>query len=320
MEILTAALCGFVLDLLLGDPAWMPHPVVIMGKGITFLEKRFRPQFPATEQGAFRAGVCLVLCLTLDTLLASAVLLYLAGLIHPYVRWTLMVLWSWQVLAMRGLRAESMRVYHRLNHGTLDEARAAVSRIVGRDTGELTAEAVTKAAVETVAENFSDGVIAPLFWLMLGGPPLALCYKAINTMDSMIGYKNETYLYFGRAAAKLDDAANYLPARLSALLLVAAAFLTGCDGKGACRVWRRDRRNHASPNAAQIEAAMAGALGVQLAGPARYFGKRYHKPTIGDPTRSVEPEDIKRANRLMYAGGVLGLILLGVLRFLFCMV
>ena len=217
---------------------------------------------------------------------------------------------------MKGLRTESMRVFHCLVQGTLEEARAAVSRIVGRDTRNLTGEGVVKAAVETVAENFSDGVIAPLFWLFIGGPPLALCYKAINTMDSMIGYKNRKYLYFGRAAARLDDAVNYLPSRLSALLLISAARLTGQNARSAWRVWRRDRRNHASPNSAQTESVMAGALEIQLGGPAFYFGEYHEKPTIGDPVRDVEPEDIIRANRMMYTGGFLGLLLLGGIRFL----
>ena len=162
--------------------------------------------------------------------------------------------------------------------------------------------------METVAENASDGVIAPLFYMMLGGAPLALTYKAVNTMDSMVGYKNERYLHFGRAAAKLDDAANYLPSRIAALLWVAAAALTGNDAKGAWRIWRRDRRNHASPNSAQTESACAGALGVQLAGPATYFGQYYDKPTIGDAARPIEPEDILRANRMMRVAGVLGLM------------
>jgi adenosylcobinamide-phosphate synthase len=189
-----------------------------------------------------------------------------------------------------------------------------VARIVGRDTETLSAEGVTKAAVETVAENFSDGVIAPMLYMLIGGAPLALAYKAVNTMDSTVGYKNEKYLHFGRAAALLDDAVNFIPARLSALLLIAAAKLAGTDAAGALRIWKRDRRNHASPNSAQSEAAMAGALGVQLAGPAYYFGKLYEKPTIGDDLRPVEPEDIPRANRIVLAASVLGMVLLCLLR------
>ena len=207
---------------------------------------------------------------------------------------------------------------HRIG-GTLEQARAAVARIVGRDTAALSAGGVTKAAVETVAENFADGVAAPMFYMLLGGAPLALCYKAVNTMDSMVGYKNERYLYFGRAAAKLDDAANYLPARMAALLLAGAAALTGQNARGALRIWRRDRRSHASPNSAQTEAVMAGALGVQLAGPASYFGKLYEKPTIGDALRPVEPGDILRANRMLYAAGTLCMALLACARAAVCL-
>ena len=202
---------------------------------------------------------------------------------------------------------ESTNVYAELKKGSLPAARKAVSRIVGRDTEALTAEGVTKAAVETVAENASDGVIAPLLYMLLGGAPLALTYKAINTMDSMVGYKNEKYLCFGRAAAKLDDAANYIPSRLAALFWIMAAAFTRNDVRGAWRIWRRDRRNHASPNSAQTESACAGALGVQLAGPAYYFGEYYLKPTIGDPLRPIEPEDILRADRMMYAASGLAL-------------
>ena len=204
---------------------------------------------------------------------------------------------------------ESTNVYRELTKPDLPAARIAVSRIVGRDTQALTAEGVTKAAVETVAENASDGVIAPLFYMLLGGAPLALTYKAINTMDSMVGYKNERYLHFGRAAAKLDDIANFLPSRIAALLWVAAAALTGNDARSAWRIWRRDRRNHASPNSAQTESACAGALNVQLAGPAYYFGQYYPKPTIGDAVRPIEPEDIRRADRMMYAESLLALAL-----------
>ena len=205
------------------------------------------------------------------------------------------------------MKNEDGHVQDELEKGNLPAARKAVARIVGRDTQELTAEGVTKAAVETVAENFSDGVAAPLFYMLLGGAPLALTYKAVNTMDSMVGYKNDRYLYFGRAAAKLDDAANLIPSRLAALCWVGAAFLTGQDGRNAWRIWRRDRRNHASPNSAQTEAACAGALRVQLAGPASYFGKVLQKPTIGDPDRPIEPKDIARANRMLYAAGGLAL-------------
>jgi len=266
MEIVFAAVCGFGLDLLLGDPPWMPHPVVGMGRCITLLERVLRRAFPGTPQGELAAGAVLAAALPLGTLGLSALALRLCGRIHPALELGLSVLWCWQCLAVRGLRDESANVYRKLTSSTLAEARRAVGRIVGRDTEALSAEGVTKAAVETVAENFSDGVAAPLCCMLLGGAPLALCYKAVNTMDSMVGYKNERYLYFGRAAARLDDAANYLPSRLSALLLIAAAALRGQDWKNAWKIWRRDRRNHTSPNSAQTEAAMAGALGCSWPG------------------------------------------------------
>ena len=228
-------------------------------------------------------------------------------MLHPLLGLAVQMFWCGQALAAKGLVQESTNVYVELKKGSLPAARKAVSRIVGRDTEALTAEGVTKAAVETVAENASDGVIAPLLYMLLGGAPLALTYKAINTMDSMLGYKNEKYLYFGRAAAKLDDVANYIPSRLAALLWIMAAAFTRNDAKGAWRIWRRDRRNHASPNSAQTESACAGALGVQLAGPAYYFGEYYPKPTIGDPLRPIEPEDILRADRMMYVASAFAL-------------
>ena len=202
-----------------------------------------------------------------------------------------------------------MKVYDRLKNGTIEEARYAVSMIVGRDTQSLTEVGVTKAAVETVAENSSDGIIAPMLYMAIGGIPLMFLYKGINTMDSMLGYKNDKYLYFGRCAAKLDDVANYIPARTSGWLMALSTVFVGMDTKNAVKIYRRDRQNHASPNSAQTEAAMAGALDVQLAGNAYYFGKLYEKPTIGDPIRPVEIEDIPRSNRLLYATCIAGAIL-----------
>ena len=312
MTALWALLLGYGLDLLFGDPHWLPHPVVLMGKCIAGLEKGLRRLLPDTPGGQLAGGAVLALVLPLGSFGLAYLLLWCCGLVHPGFRLAVESFLCYQVLATKSLRVESMKVYRELEKGDLPAARQAVGRIVGRDTQALTAEGVTKAAVETVAENFSDGVAAPLFYFFLGGAPLALCYKAINTMDSMVGYRNERYLYFGRWAARLDDGANWLPARLSALLLVAAAWLLGEDGRGAWRIWRRDRHNHASPNAAQTEAAMAGALGVQLAGPAWYFGIRVEKPTIGEHQRPIVPEDILRSNRLLYGGSVLCLgVLIG---------
>ena len=307
-----AAFAGCALDALFGDPRNIPHPVCGIGNLIAWLEARLRKWFPANEKSERRAGTALVVAVLLITGLASLFVLAAAYTVHPLAGVAVESVMCGQMMAWRSLKKESMKVYDALAAGDTEGARTAVSMIVGRDTKDLTDLGITKAAVETVAENFSDGVAAPLFYFFLGGAPLALCYKAINTMDSMVGYRNERYLYFGRWAARLDDGANWLPARLSALLLVAAAWLLGEDGRGAWRIWRRDRRNHASPNAAQTEAAMAGALGVQLAGPAWYFGIRVEKPTIGEHQRPIVPEDILRSNRLLYGGSVLCLgVLIG---------
>ena len=295
-----AVLGGFVLDALFGDPAWLPHPVVYMGKAISKLEKFLRPRLPKTPQGELLGGAIVAFCLPVGTFLLTGLVCWGAARLHPLLGLAVQMFWCGQALAARGLVQESTNVYKELKKPDLPGARKAVSRIVGRDTAELTAEGVTKAAVETVAENASDGVIAPLLYMLIGGAPLALTYKAINTMDSMLGYKNDKYLYFGRVPAKLDDVANYIPSRLAGLLWVAAAAFTHNDAKGAWKIWRRDRRNHASPNSAQTESACAGALGVQLAGPAYYFGEYYAKPTIGDALRPIEPEDILRANQMMY--------------------
>ena len=304
-----AVLGGFVLDAIFGDPAWLPHPVVYMGKAISVLEKGLRARLPKTPEGELWGGRILAFCLPVGTLVLTSLVCMGAAALHPLLGLAVQMFWCGQALAAKGLVQESMNVYRELTKPDLPAACTAVSRIVGRDTQALTAEGVTKAAVETVAENASDGVIAPLFYMLLGGAPLALTYKAINTMDSMVGYKNTQYLYFGRAAAKLDDIANFLPSRIAALLWVAAAALTGNDARSAWRIWRRDRRNHASPNSAQTESACAGALNVQLAGPAYYFGEYYPKPTIGDAVRSIEPEDIRRADRMMYAESLLALAL-----------
>lgn len=291
---------GFILDLMFGDPRWMIHPVCLMGKTISWAEKTVR-RIAKDEKKKLLAGsafLCagnVIFWTGLSWLLCS--LLYKAG---PGVGLAGESFLCYQLLAVKGLKSESMKVYQALRHGTIEEARHAVSMIVGRDTQYLDDAGVTKAAVETVAENLSDGVIAPLLFMAVGGAPLGYFYKAVNTMDSMVGYKDEKYLYIGRIPAKLDDVLNYIPARISALLMILTAPLAGLNGKDAFRIWRRDGRNHASPNSAQTEAAAAGALGVQLAGDAYYFGKLYKKLTIGDKKREIEIEDIKRINRLLY--------------------
>ncbi len=314
MQIVYAVLCGFVLDMLLADPRWLPHPVVYMGKCITFLEKFLRKRFPDTDQGAFRAGLIMAVILPLGTLLVSGGILYLLWRIHPILRFIVETFWCYQALAVRGMAKEGWNVHKKLTEGTLDEAREAVGRIVGRDTDRLSEQGVIKAAVESIAESFSDGVVAPMIFLILGGAPLGLCYKAINTMDSMVGYRNERYLYFGRAAARLDDAANLIPSRAAAWILLLAVGITHHDMRQAFRIWRRDRRNHPSPNSGQTESVMAGALRTQLAGPASYGGVVYLKPTIGDELHHVEPTDILRANQMFYVGSVLALMLLCLIR------
>ncbi len=304
-----ALILGFLLDLIFGDPRILYHPICVIGNLIAHAEKPFRAVFPKTEKGELTAGMFFCIFVVAVSTAVPFGLLYLARRIHFWLYFALLVLWSFQILATKSLKTESMKVYDALKEGDLEKARHAVSMIVGRDTGGLSAEGVAKAAVETVAENSSDGVVAPLIFLALGGPVLGFFYKAVNTLDSMVGYKNEKYLYFGRFSAKLDDVLNYIPARISGLLLVLACPFAGLDRKNAWKIWRRDRRNHASPNSAQTEAAAAGALQVQLAGDAYYFGKLYKKPTIGDPIRPVEYEDICRMNRLMYAGVSLALVI-----------
>lgn len=304
-----ALAAGYLLDLLIGDPRWLYHPVCLIGNLIALLEKGIRKILPKTEKGELSGGFLEVVLVCLISLGVPCAVLSVLYRYLPLAGLALETFWCYQLLATKSLKDESMKVYDRLKNGTIEEARYAVSMIVGRDTAELTEEGVTKAAVETVAENGSDGVIAPMLYMAVGGAPLMFLYKGINTMDSMLGYKNDRYLYFGRCAAKLDDLANYIPARISGWMMVAAAFLTGMDGKNAAKIYKRDRRNHASPNSAQTEAAVAGALRVQLAGNACYFGKLYEKPTIGDKLREVEPEDIRRANRLLYGASVLSVLL-----------
>ncbi len=309
-----AVVLGFGLDLLIGDPHWLYHPIRLVGALISSLEKLLRGVFPKNKNGELAAGVFLLVLTAGITTGCAWGLLYLAGRIHPYVRFALETVMCYQLLATKALKDETMKVYAALSQGDLKQARYAVSMVVGRDTEVLDETGVTKAAVETVAENASDGVIAPLLFLAVGGAPLGFFYKAVNTMDSMVGYKNDKYLYFGRAAAKFDDVLNYIPARLSGALMSTASAFCGLDARNAWKIFLRDRRNHSSPNSAHTEAAAAGALHIQLAGNAYYFGKLYEKPTIGDPDRPVEYEDIRRVNRLLYATAVLALIVFMVVK------
>lgn len=319
---LAAILAGYLLDLCLGDPHSMPHPVRAIGNLIVWLEKYLRPagKKHATERGERRAGVLFVCLVLLVTGSVAGAILWISHLGGIWIQTVVEAVMTYYLLAARSLRDESMAVCWKLEAGDTEGARYAVSMIVGRDTKPLSEAGIARAAVETVAENASDGVIAPLFYLAIGGPLLGWLYKAVNTMDSMVGYKNDRYLHFGRAAAKLDDLVNLIPSRLAALLLIVSAYLLRYDGKNAYRIWRRDRRNHKSPNSAQTESACAGALGLRLAGDAWYFGKLVPKPYIGDEIHPIEPQDIRRVNRLMYgAAGIMGIIALvvrGVILFL----
>ena len=309
-----ALILGFLIDLLLGDPRWLYHPVRIIGSGISLLEKLLRSAFPKTAKGERTAGFFLVLLICIGSGGITFLLLYLAYHIHTVLGIVVETFLCYQMLAVKSRKDESMLVYEELKKQDLPGARNAVSMIVGRDTKSLSAAGVTKAAVETIAENTSDGIIAPLFYMAIGGPALMFLYKGINTMDSMVGYKNDKYLNFGRYAAKLDDIANYIPARISAWLMILASMCAGFDWKNAKKIFLRDRYNHASPNSAQTEAVMAGALDIQLAGNAFYFGKLYEKPTIGDALREVEIEDIPRANRLLYVSAALGTAFFALIR------
>ena len=307
---LISILIGAGLDCLIGDPQWMPHPVRLMGALISALDKLWNREEDSPAVLRIKGFV-------LAAFVVSATLQITWGFLRVMYGWgpaagvAAESILCCYALAARNLRDSSMEVYDALTEsgGSLQKARRAVSMIVGRDTENLDREGVIRAAVETVAENTADGVIAPLFCLALGGAVGGMVYKAINTMDSMLGYRNEKYQYFGTAAARLDDAAGFIPARLSGLLLVAAAGLTGMDVAGAWRIFCRDRYAHKRPNSAHSESAVAGALGVRLAGDAVYGGRVVHKPTIGDPLREIEAEDIRRADKLMYTASGLGLAL-----------
>lgn len=306
---LTALLIGFCLDLLLGDPHWAPHPVRAIGALISGLEKVLRKLFPKSHGGELVGGVVLVLLTLAIPTGLTALLLWGCWLVSPWLALAVESVISYQLLATKSLAVESRKVYDALKTGDMDKARYAVSMIVGRDTDRLDETGVTKAAVETVAENASDGVIAPLIFLAIGGAPLGMFYKAANTMDSMVGYKNDKYLYFGRAAARWDDILNFIPARISGVLMCLGAVAAGYDGKNAWRIFKRDRKKHKSPNAAHTEAVCAGALQLRLVGPSWYFGNLVEKPYIGDDQRPPEPLDILRAGRILYATAFFALLL-----------
>lgn len=316
---LIAFISGYLLDLILGDPVSWPHPIRVIGALIGRLDEKLNTK---DEKKALKNGKILVLVVAFVTCIVTALILISGYMINVYFGLILEIIMTYQILSIKCLKVESMKVYDKLENNDIEEAKKAVSMIVGRDVELLDEEGVAKAAVETVAENTSDGCIAPMIYTALGGPILGFLYKAINTMDSMVGYKNDKYLYFGRCAAKLDDIVNYIPSRISAYLMIAASYISGKDynGRNAYRIYKRDRRKHASPNSAQTESVCAGALGIRLAGDAYYFGKLVKKDYIGDATRDVSYEDIKRANHLLYVTSFLSMMILSIFIFLFCFI
>lgn len=297
---IAALIAGFLLDLLLGDPEWLYHPVRLIGKYISIAEKRLR----ARGGNLRKSAVLLTVSTVLLTMISAALILGLlqaAGKIPLFIG---MAVLDWMGIAVTCMAREARDVEKSFDRG-IDAARKQVARIVGRDTCKLNEEEIIKATVETVAENTTDGVISPIFWALLGGPVLLWGFKAASTLDSMVGYMDDRYRDIGWSSARLDDMLNFFPARLTALLMICAAFLTGMDGRNACRIVRRDHANHKSPNCAWSEAAAAGTLHIQLGGTNVYFGKPVAKPTIGDADRPAERKDIQRAICLLYGTSLL---------------
>ncbi|MCR4866002.1 MAG: adenosylcobinamide-phosphate synthase CbiB [Lachnospiraceae bacterium] len=304
---LIALAIGYLLDLLIGDPNWMWHPVILIGRIISWFEKKLLniTSDKRDDRKEFKNGMftCFLVCII--TVMLTSTVLITAYVINIYLGTAIEAILTCFILAAKSLNNESMKVYHDLVENDDKKARYDLSMIVGRDTDRLDRNAIVRATVETVAENTSDGVIAPLLYTAIAGPVLGMLYKAINTMDSMIGYDNERYRYYGRAAAKLDDIVNFIPSRISAVLMIAACMVLSLfdgvyDPGASIRIWRRDRLNHKSPNSAQTESACAGALRIKLGGDSYYGGVRVSKPYIGDNNKNIENEDIKRANRLMF--------------------
>lgn len=308
LELAVVLLFGFILDAVLGDPEWIPHPVVLMGQCISFLEEKLRSMFPDTKQGARAAGSILSLVIPLMFGVGAWLVILVCSKINIYVKLTVEVIFCWLILSARTLANEAKGVYKEVSEGNLEGARSRVSRIVGRDTDRLSLTEVIKACIETVSESTSDGIVAPMLFILVGGVPWGFVYKAINTLDSMVGYKNDRYMYFGSASARLDDIANLIPARVTALIMIVSAYICKYDGGKAFEIWRRDRHKHLSPNSGNPEAACAGALNIQLGGDAYYFGKKYLKETLGDPVREPEAVDIERAIKLMYVTSIICLL------------
>lgn len=305
---MTDIIIGYVLDLIFGDPYWFPHPVRFIGKFIIFFERQIR-RFAHSKVSEKIGGFILAGATVTVSYLVVWFLLKLSSSINESLFHIVNIVLIYTTLATRSLGDEAMKVYRYIIDGDLTNARKALSYIVGRDTDKLDVQGICRAVVETVAENTSDGIIAPLFYLFLGGTPISIVYKAINTLDSMVGYKNERYINLGMASARLDDIANYIPARITALLIVIASLIVRLNPKRSLFIMIRDGRNNPSPNSGYPEASMAGALGIQLGGLSSYGGKIVEKPYIGDPINTITPEHIVLSVRIMYVTSLLAIIL-----------
>lgn len=305
---------GYVLDLIIGDPYSFPHPVRYIGKLISIVEKQIR-KITSSDKGLKIAGFFLWFIVVVTTFAITTLILQLFKF-NKVIYFIVNTILIYTTLATKCLKDESVKIYKVLKTGDLDKSRIQLSYIVGRDTTNLNEKEIVRATVETVAENTVDGIIAPLFYGFIGGAPLAMAYKAVNTLDSTVGYKNDKYYYLGFASAKIDDIANYIPARLGVILLSLGSLFAGFNFKDALKIGIRDRKNHKSPNCAFSEGAVAGALGIQLGGTNVYFGKEVYKPTIGDKTREIEIEDIVRTNKIMYSSSIISIIIFTVAYYL----
>lgn len=308
MAVTCAVMLGFALDALLGDPKWFPHPVCAVGKLISCMEKLLRRLFPPRKGAMVFAGVVLWIVVCGVSFAVPFLVLRFLSRINFWLGFVANSILCWLIFARKSLSEAGQHVYRAVKE-SVEEGRKAVAWYVGRDTAELTEEGVIKAAVETIAENLTDGVVSPLIYMLIGGAPLGMLYKAVNTLDSMVGYHNEKYEYLGKFSAKMDDIFNFIPARLSALCIIAGAGMLRLDNRSALRIYRRDRNLHKSPNAGQTESACAGALHIQLGGDASYFGKTVRKAAFGDPLRRVNRTDILATIDLMNAASVLALAL-----------
>ena len=313
MYVTCAVLLGFLLDWIFGDPQKLPHPICAVGKLVSLSEKLLRRIFPKTPRGLTAAGVLLWIIVCGVSFAVPFFLLRWLRDVNFWLGFSVEALLCWTLFARKSLADAGVHVYSALDE-SLDAGRRAVAMYVGRDTGALDKEGVIKAAVETVAENTTDGVVSPMIFMLIGGAPLGFLYKAVNTLDSMVGYHNDKYEYLGKFSARMDDVFNFIPARLTAACMIAGAGMLHLDNRNALRIYRRDRNGHKSPNAGQTESVCAGALHVQLGGDASYFGKTVKKAAFGDPDREINRGDILRSIDLMTAASVLALVLCAVIR------